>query len=313
MDARMLVGAHESVAGGVHLSLERALADGCRALQIFTKNANQWREPTPTADGIAFFKSAREKFGDGKILSHTSYLINLATDREDLLEKSVDSLAAEVMRSSALGVDYCVLHPGAHLGLGAEAGLKRAAAALDEVHKRTEGATARILIENTAGQGTCVGCSFPEVHQIFDQVKHPELLGVCLDTQHSFASGYDLSTAEGYAKTFDEFDREIGITRLLAFHLNDSKKALGSRVDRHENIGEGILGLPLFWRLVNDPRFAKIPGVLETEPKNPEHPYRDEVGLLNRLVNAPEPPKKEPTFSLELSPAPPKTERKKKS
>ncbi len=307
----MLVGAHESVAGGVHLSLERATKDGCRALQIFTKNANQWREPSVTADGIAFFKAAREKFGDGKILSHTSYLINLATDREDLLEKSIVSLAAEVTRSSALGVDYCVLHPGAHLGLGAELGLKRAAAALDEVHKRTEGATARILIENTAGQGTCVGCTFSEVRQIFDQVKNPERLGVCLDTQHSFASGYDLSTAEGYAKTFDEFDREIGIARLFAFHLNDSKKPLGSRVDRHENIGEGILGLPLFWRLVNDARFASVPGVLETEPKNPELPYRDEVTLLKELVNAPEPPKKEPAFLLELSPTPAPTKKKK--
>lgn len=311
MHLRMLVGAHESAAGGVHLSLDRAHADGCRALQIFTKNANQWREPTATPDGIAFFKSAREKFGDGKVLAHTSYLINLATDREDLLEKSIVSLAAEVMRSSALGVDYCVLHPGAHLGLGAELGLKRAAAALDEVHERTQGATARILIENTAGQGTCVGCTFSEVRQIFDQVKHPELLGVCLDTQHSFASGYDLSTAEGYEKTFDEFDREIGIARLSAFHLNDSKKALGSRVDRHENIGEGILGLPLFWRLVNDARFANVPGVLETEPKNPEHPYRDEVSMLNALVNAPEPPKKEPAFLLELSPSPPPAKKKK--
>ena len=311
----MLVGAHESVAGGVHLALGRAQIDGCRALQIFTKNANQWREPSPTEDGIAMFKAAREKIGDSKVLSHTSYLINLATDREDLLAKSIESLAAEVLRSSALGIDYCVLHPGAHLGLGAEQGLKRAAAALDEVHKRTEGASARILIENTAGQGTCVGCSFPEVRQIFDQVRAPERLGVCLDTQHSFASGYDLSTAEGYASTFEEFDREIGIARLFAFHLNDSKKALGSRVDRHENIGHGILGLPLFWRLVNDPRFSKIPGVLETEPKNSETPYRDEVSLLNGLVNAPEPPppvKEEPAFSLELSPAPPKLTRKQK-
>ncbi|MEO8874312.1 MAG: deoxyribonuclease IV, partial [Polyangiaceae bacterium] len=195
-------------------------------------------------------------------------------------------------------------------------GLQRAARALDEVHKRTEGATARILIENTAGQGTCVGCTFPQVRQIFDQVKAPERLGVCVDTQHLFASGYDLSTAEGYAATFEEFDREIGLSRLLAFHLNDSKKALGSRVDRHENIGAGILGLPLFWRLVNDPRFAVTPGVLETEPKNPETPYRDEIQLLNALVNAPEPPppvREDPAFSLSLSPAPPKIAKKKKS
>jgi len=306
----MFVGAHESVAGGVHLALGRAANDGCRALQVFTKNANQWREPSPTDEAIALFKAARVGLGDAKILAHTSYLINLATDREDLLAKSIESLSAEVLRSSALGIDYCVLHPGAHLGLGADDGLRRAAAALNEVHRRTEGASARILIENTAGQGTCVGCTFPQVRQIFDQVKAPELLGVCLDTQHSFASGYDLSSAEGYAATFEEFDREIGIARLSAFHLNDSKKTLGSRVDRHENIGEGLLGLALFWRLVNDARFTKIPGVLETEPKNPETPYRDEVSLLNRLANAPEPPTKEPTFSLELSPAPPVKKRK---
>jgi deoxyribonuclease IV len=299
----MLYGAHQSVAGGLHTAFERGKKDGCRAIQIFTKNSSMWREPTLTEEGIQQFRAAHAAFGAGvNVLTHTSYLINLATDKPDVLKKSVDSLVAEVERSSALGIPYVVLHPGAHLGFGEDAGITRIAESLDEVHERTRGKTARVLLENTAGQGTCVGHLFGHLSAILERTKERERLGVCFDTQHAFAAGYDISTADGYAKLWEDFDRAVGVTRLCAFHLNDSKKPLGSRVDRHEHVGEGNLGLPLFWRLMNDPRFAGLPAVLETEPDENKS-FAKEVALLGSLVGGAEPEAKAP-FSLELAPAP---------
>jgi deoxyribonuclease-4 len=294
----MLHGAHESVAGALHLAFGRAANDGCKALQIFTKGSGMWREPFLEEAQIAEFRGARAAF-DGPVLAHTSYLINLATDKADLMKKSVDALVAEVRRSSALGVDYVVLHPGAHLGLGEDEALSRVAECLDDVLERTEGASARILLENTAGQGSCVGHTFDHLGAILERTQAGARLGVCFDTQHAYAAGYDLSTAEGYARTWDDFARKVGVERVRAFHLNDSKKALGSRVDRHEHIGDGNLGLGFFWRLMNDPRFANVPGVLETEPV--DGTYAREVALLGSLVGAPEPAK--PAFALQLSPS----------
>jgi len=305
----MLAGAHESVAGGLYRAFDRGAADGCKAVQVFTKNSNMWREPTLTDEQITAFRRAHRAFGGGgsagQVMSHTSYLINLATDKDDILSKSKDALVAEVQRCSALGIPYCILHPGAHLGAGDEVGLLKVAQALDEVHDRTKDASCMILLENTAGQGTCVGCTFEQIGAIFAQSRDRDRFGVCFDTQHAFAAGYDLSTAEGYASTFEAFDRHVGLHRLRAFHLNDSKKPLGSRVDRHEHLGEGILGLGLFWRLMNDPRFDAIPGVVETEPREGDFPFRDEVSLLAGLVGAPEPPRPAPEavpFALELTP-----------
>jgi deoxyribonuclease-4 len=301
----MICGAHESVAGGLHLAFERGAADGCKAIQVFTKNSNLWKEPSLTDAQIAGFRAAHASFGGAPVLAHTSYLINIATDDAAILKRSIDALVAEVERCSALGIHYCVLHPGAHLGAGEEVGVARVSEALDEVHERTKGATARILLENTAGQGTCVGHRFEHLGAIFERTRERERLGVCFDTQHAFASGYDLSTAEGYARTWEDFDRNVGLASLRAFHLNDSKKPLGSRVDRHEHLGEGNLGLGLFWRLVNDPRFAEIPGVVETEPREGEPPFKREVDLLNALVGGAEPETKAPVFALEVVPAAP--------
>jgi len=302
----MLFGAHESVAGGLAKAFDRGRVDGCAAIQIFTKNSNMWREPFVDAEAIAQFRAAHAA-QPVPVMAHTSYLINLATDKADILEKSRDALVAEVKRSSALGVDFCVLHPGAHLGAGEDVGVRRTVESLDEVHERTPGATARILIENTAGQGTCVGHRIEHLAEIFARVKHPDRLGVCLDTQHTFAAGYDISTQGGYEATLGEIDRAVGLAKIEAFHLNDSKKPAGSRVDRHEHIGDGLLGLRTFWRLANDPRFARTPGVVETEPRDPEAPYRDEVALLRSLVGAPEPKPAAPTFKLE----PPEPKKKK--
>jgi deoxyribonuclease IV len=303
----MITGAHQSVAGGLHLALERATHDGCAALQIFTKNSNQWREPELTADKVAAFRAAHDAAGNLPVLAHTSYLINLGTDDEALLKRSKDALAAEVTRSSALGIRFVVLHPGAHLGVGEEIGIQRVAESLVEVLERTEGASARILIENTAGQGTSLGCRFEQIAGIFEGVgaaKVAARMGVCFDTQHAFASGYDLSTDAGYDDTWARFTSIVGLENLRAFHLNDSKKPLASRVDRHEHIGEGNLGVHTFWRLLNDPRFEKTPGVLETEPREGEFPYKDEVNLLRSFVGAARPKPLAPAFSLTLSPAP---------
>jgi deoxyribonuclease-4 len=299
----MIVGAHESVAGGWFKAVERAQIDGARALQVFTKNSGMWREPELDDAAVQRFRQAHLAAGHPPVLAHTSYLINLATDGGELMERSITALVAEVQRSSALGIAYCVLHPGAHLGKGEDEALDRVAAALDEVHARTPDATAKILLENTAGQGTCVGHTFGHLGRIFERAAHPERLGVCLDTQHMFAAGYDLVSEEGYARAFRELEAEVGLANVRAFHLNDSKKPLGSRVDRHEHIGEGLLGLPTFWRLINDLRFAEIPGVVETEPREGDAPYRDEVALLNGLRGAPQPKPAPPVFQLELAPA----------
>lgn len=304
----MLFGAHESVAGGVSSVFGRAKIDACHAIQVFTKNSNQWKEPAISAEGMAAFREGRAAYGEAiTILAHASYLINLATDDALVLQRSVDALVAEVERSSALGIDYVVLHPGAHLGAGEETGLARVCEALEAVHERTPGATARVLLENTAGQGTCVGHRFEHLQAIFEGVKgvarsageagEGRAMGVCFDTQHAFASGYDLSTDEGYEKTFAQLDACVGLARLRAFHLNDSKKPLGARVDRHEHLGEGEIGLRAFWRLANDPRFAQTPGVLETEPREGGEPFKVEVALLSGLVGAPAPQAK-PTFAL---------------
>ncbi len=296
----MLFGAHESVAGGVSSVFARAAIDGCHAIQIFTKNSNQWKEPSLTPEAIAAFKEGRAEYREKvSILAHASYLINLGTDDGLILQRSIDALVAEVERSSSLGIDYVVLHPGAHLGAGEDVGLARVCGAIDTVHERTPNASTRILLENTAGQGTCVGHKIEHLQAIFEGAKTASRLGVCFDTQHAFAAGYDLSTDEGYEKTWSAFGAFVGFPRLRAFHLNDSKKPLGARVDRHEHLGEGEIGLPAFWRLANDARFATIPAVLETEPREGAEPFKAEVQLLEGLVGA-ERPKGKPAFALEV-------------
>ena len=309
----MLFGAHESVAGGVAQVFGRAKIDGCRAIQIFTKNSNQWKEPALAPEAIAAFREARASFGfPATVLAHASYLINLATDDALVLKRSIDALVAEVERSNALGVDHVVLHPGAHLGAGERVGLRRVCEALDAVHERTPGATAKILLENTAGQGTCVGHTYEHLQAILEGTKERARLGVCIDTQHSYAAGYDLATDAGYEKALATLGACVGFANVRAFHLNDSKKPLGARVDRHEHIGEGMLGLRTFWRLANDPRFAQTPAVLETEPREGAEPYGGEVALLNGLVGAKAPDEK-PAFTLDVVEAkPPKKEKAKR-
>ena len=254
-----------SVAGGLPFAIARAQIHRCETLQIFSKNASQWRaRPLPPAE-IAAFKAAARETGISPIVAHASYLINLATTSETLRAQSIAALGEEVDRAEALGLLGVVLHPGARLAAPVDQALSLISSALTEVLKARPRGRTMILLEHTAGQGSTMGASFGEIAAMIDGVKSRRRLGVCLDTCHLLASGYDLCTEEGYRATFDEFESLIGLDRLKVFHLNDSKKPCMSRVDRHEHIGKGCIGLEPFRRLVNDPRFDHLPMILETE------------------------------------------------
>jgi deoxyribonuclease-4 len=254
-----------SVAGGLPNAIARATIHRCETLQIFSKNASQWRaRPLPPGEITAFRQAARES-GVFPIVAHASYLINIATVAPALRAQSIAALGEEVDRAEALGLFGVVLHPGARLAASTEEALSLVSGALATVLKDRPRGKAMILIEHTAGQGSAMGASFEEIAAMLDGVRNGKRLGVCLDTCHLLASGYDLCTSEGYEKTFETFERLIGIDRLKVFHLNDSKKPCMSRVDRHEHIGKGCIGLEPFRRLLNDKRFAHLPMILETE------------------------------------------------
>jgi deoxyribonuclease IV len=285
----MLLGAHESVAGGAFHAIARGKADGCEAIQIFARPSAQWRAKPLTGEEVSLFRSEHATVG-WPVMSHASYLINLSAGDPVILAKSREALAEEMLRAEELGLDFVVLHPGAHLGAGAEAGIGAAAESLSDLHDRTRGVRVRLLLEITAGQGTCLGCRFEEMEAILARARGGHTVGICFDTCHAHASGHDLSTEEGYDRVFGHFARVIGLERLLAFHLNDSKTPVGSHVDRHAEIGDGYLGLLPFWRLVNDPRFAATPAVLET-PSGPDQlpSFARNLARLRALIGAPRP------------------------
>jgi deoxyribonuclease-4 len=282
----LLLGSHPSVAGGLDRAFGRAAEVSAVALQIFTKTSGQWREPELSRAEVAAFRAAREGAGGPPVLSHASYLVNLCADRDDVLARSREALARELERCDALGVDAIALHPGAAMALAPDVALDLVAESLGVVLARTKGVSTRLCIENTAGQGTCLGHTLDELAEIVRRTPGGERLGLVLDTQHLFASGQDLREAAAYDAYFAALEARLGPGRLVGFHLNDSKKPLGSRVDRHEEIGKGLIGLPLFHRLVNDPRFADLPGILELSPDV----ARANLELLRSLVGAPPPP-----------------------
>lgn len=263
----MLTGAHMSIAGGVDRAVPRGVAVGCRSMQIFTKNASQWAAPPIPEEVARRFREEIGRAGIAPVVSHDSYLINLGTADPALRRRSIDAFRDELDRAEQLGLLGVVAHPGAHLGAGEAAGLERIGEALREVLKATKKQTVMILIENTAGQGTVLGAAFRHLGRIIELTGGHPRMGVCLDSCHLHAAGYDLTTDGGYAATFREFESEVGFDRLRCFHLNDSLKPPGSRVDRHTHIGEGTMGLEPFRRLMLDPRFENLPGILET-PKN---------------------------------------------
>jgi deoxyribonuclease-4 len=265
---RPLLGAHISTAGGVDKAVERALGIGCTAAQIFVKNNMQWFAGSPFAEReVAAFREAAGQLG--AIFGHSGYMINLAAANPDFLAKSHRALREELQRADQLGLPFLVLHPGAHLGAGVEHGLEKVVRSLDLVFESIPDVRAKVALETTAGQGSCLGCEFEHLAAILGAVREPERLCVCIDTAHLFAAGYDISSDAGAKKTFADFDRIVGRKWLVALHLNDSKAALGSRVDRHEHIGKGKIGLEGFRYIMSAPHLRKIPKVLET-PKGKE-------------------------------------------
>jgi deoxyribonuclease-4 len=259
----MLLGAHESTSGGLHEAFPRALADGAESVQIFTKSSRMWRSKEISAGDAKIFRAASASAGLSASV-HASYLINLGCAPGDLREKSVAAFIDELQRCDQIGAPYLVVHPGSCAET--ERGLAAVADALDRTFAAHKG-NCIVLLETAAGQGSALGRTFEELRAIRDQVRSPERVGICLDTCHVFAAGYDLSTDRGYDEMFARFDKVLGIGLLKAFHLNDSMKPLGCRVDRHEHVCKGEIGRLAFKRLVNDPRFREVPGYLEIPPE----------------------------------------------
>jgi deoxyribonuclease IV len=278
------LGAHLSIAGGLPRAVDRAEASGCEALQIFTKSAGQWRARDLPAEEIALFKRRVRQTKIRPVVAHNSYLINLAAADPALRRRSIDSLRDELDRAEALALDGLVMHPGSYTSGTEQGGLRLIADGLAEIlASRPDGRT-RILLEHTAGQGTNLGHRFEHLAEIIDLLGGSPRLGVCLDTCHLLVAGYDICSEQGYQDTFRQFGAIVGFSRLQAFHMNDSKKPCLSRVDRHEHIGKGCLGLAPFRRIVNDPRFAKLPMLLET-PKldTPQSRRLSDIDPLDRM------------------------------
>jgi deoxyribonuclease-4 len=284
-------GAHMSIAGGCDRAVFAAHAIGFQSVQLFTKNNNQWKAPALTEAHVSAFRAALAETGIVGPVAHNSYLINLGSPDDALWNKSIDAMTVEVERCQALGIDDLVAHPGAHMGRGEDEGLARVALALDEVHRRTRGTSVRIDLEATAGQGTCLGHRFEHLGAIVDRVAEPERLGICVDSCHIFAAGYSLATQAEYDETMDGLDRAVGLDRVRVWHLNDSRRERGSRVDRHAGIGRGHLGLEPFGRVVRDPRFRSIPMILETPKGTEDGVALDTIylGLLRSMEDGLEP------------------------
>jgi deoxyribonuclease IV len=286
-----MFGSHLSIAGGFHnalldaerLGLEtvqlftanpRQLAVGRMIAHFFTKNQQQWHANPLASDAVALFRQHAARLGFTQIVAHDSYLINLAAVDPALRDKSIAAFSREIDRCNQLGIAYLVTHPGAHCGQGEDIGLEKIIAAYNQIMQEHPGPGVTVCIETTAGQGSCLGCTFEHIARILKGVARPERFGVCLDTCHVLAAGYDIRTARGTTKMLDDFDRRIGLDHLKVFHFNDSKKPLGSRVDRHTHIGHGHVGLAAFRTIVRDPRFKQIPKILET-PKEKAPDGRD--------------------------------------
>jgi deoxyribonuclease IV len=280
----MVFGAHCSTAGGVWTALQRCRQIGGQACQIFVKNNMQWLgKPFPRA-ALASYAKELDVNGFACVFGHAGYLINLGAPPSKNRDLSLQSLTLEIELATSLGLPFLVLHPGAHLGGGETEGIKQIVAGLDEVFAATRASHVRIALENTAGQGSCLGNRMEHLAAIFDRVKRPERLGVCLDTAHLFAAGYDIRTPKGWDAAIAEVGSLIGLKQILAFHLNDSKTGLGSRVDRHEHIGKGKIGNDGFRHIVTDPRFRRHPGCLETPKSKDLHEDVQNLARLRSLV-----------------------------
>ena len=282
----VLLGAHMSTSGGVHTAVDRATSIGCTALQVFTKNNNQWNAKPLTDEDIQNYKRKIAEASIAPVVSHDSYLINLCGTNPDILKKSRAAFVDELTRCEQLGIELLNFHPGAHLGAGEEEGIKKIIESLNLAHEMTKGFKVLSVVEATAGQGTAVGYKFEHLEKIINGVDDPKRMAVCIDTCHIFAAGYNITTEKAYEKTFKEFDAIVGFDRLAAFHFNDSKKGLGSHVDRHEHIGKGTIGKQGFAFLMNDKRFAEVPKILETPKSEDMHEDVENMRVLMKLVKS---------------------------
>lgn len=282
----VLLGAHESVAGGLHRAFERIEQVQGEALQIFTRNQRQWIAPPLQPEEVTLFRAAWEKSGWMPVASHASYLINLGTSDPAKADKAVTALADELERCKALGIAYIVIHPGSHGGAGVEAGLKQVAINIERAFAEADvySSETRLLLETTAGQGTGLGSQFEELTWLLHQDVIGDHLGVCVDTCHIFAAGYDIGDPQGYELTMSKLEATIGVQQVYFFHLNDSKKACGSRVDRHEHIGQGAIGTDAFRCLINDPRWQGLPMTLETPKGKDLKEDKENLDLLRSLL-----------------------------
>lgn len=291
-----------SIEGGVDRALDRGAEARCDAIQLFTGSNQQWRSRPLRREEVASFREGQIAHGISPAVAHASYLINMATPDTALRGRSRRALDGEIERCDRLGLPYLIIHPGAHMGDGERKGMERIAKVVNAALKKRPESRTRILLENTAGMGTSVGCTFEHLRGILDRLEEPERAGVCLDTCHLFAAGYDISTERGYHGVMEAFDRTVGLARVRAFHLNDSKKGLGCRLDRHEHIGRGELGVTAFWCLLNDERFDGIPMLLET-PKGADM-AEDKINLaLLRAQIGSRAPVKGPTVEAPASKA----------
>jgi deoxyribonuclease-4 len=280
-----LIGAHVSIAGGVAGAFSRGEEAGCATMQIFTRNQTQWKAPPLPEDEIARFRAEQVRTGIAPVVAHGSYLVNLASPDPVLLARSREAFLEELRRAAALGLPCVITHPGAHMGAGVEAGLGRVAQSLDWLGERAGEGAPLVCLENTAGQGTVLGGDFAHFGAIFGRVREPGRLGICVDSCHGHAAGYDFATATGYERALGGLEAAVGPGRVLAVHLNDAKGERGSCLDRHEHIGRGRIGLEGFRLFMNDPRFARVPKIIET-PKEEGGRQMDPVnlGVLRRLA-----------------------------
>ncbi len=284
----MILGTHTSISGGLHKALERGEHLKCDTVQIFTKSSNQWKAREISEKDRNLFQAASKSTGLSPLLAHDSYLINLASPEAEMRKKSVDAFDLEMERAVYLGIPFLVFHPGSHKETGGKEGLKRIGESINGLLSKRKKPDIQLLLETTAGQGSNLGYRFEHLRDIIDHVEKKEFMGVCLDTCHIFAAGYDITTRQGYEKTMEEFDGIVGLHKLKAIHLNDSKKGLGSRVDRHEHIGKGFLGLEPFRFLLNDPRFQNMPMVAETPKGEGTNEDLENLNQLRRLVTTQE-------------------------
>jgi len=280
----LLLGAHMSVNGGLHSAFERGSSVSCTTMQLFTKNANQWKSAPLSETDIQTYKRAEAKARIEPVVAHASYLINLCASNKGTLHLSRTAFIDELQRCESLGIPALIFHPGSHTGQGEEAGLKLIAESLNKVHEKTRGCRTLSTLETTAGQGTNLGYRFEQLRAIIDLVDEQDRMAVCMDTCHLFAAGYPIHTEQGWEQTLREIDQVIGLHRLVAIHVNDSKKGLGSKVDRHEHIGKGQIGLTAFKMLMNDSRLAAVPKILETEKSEDMHEDVENMAVLRSLL-----------------------------